>query len=132
MVLKLSFFIFCFQILAFDETKEKIFKSMKRLHNQVNTSIVVLNSTTSATGENYISLKKLEKDLSEVKNALKEANEARGARYNKEESFGIDSQVFGEFQTLTNQTLLYPPPFSVFLPLHHQKYMEQFYIPGQN
>ena len=78
---------------------------MKRLHNQVNASIVVLNSTATATGENYASLKKLEKDLSEVKNALKEANEVKGARYNKEESFGIDSQVFGEFQTLTNQKI---------------------------
>ena len=78
---------------------------MKRLHNQVNTSIVVLNSTSTATGENYASLKKLEKDLSEVKNALKEANEVKGSRYNKEESFGIDSQVFGEFQTLTNQKI---------------------------
>ena len=99
---KLYFLIVCvileFQILAFDETKEKIFKSMKRLHDHINT-------TTAATGVNYAYFTKLEGDVNDVQNALKEANEGIKTHRNNKKEFGIDAKVLGEWQSLTNQKI---------------------------
>ena len=71
---------------------------MKRLHDHINT-------TTAATGVNYAYFTKLEGDVNDVQNALKEANEGIKTHRNNKKEFGIDAKVLGEWQSLTNQKI---------------------------